>query len=153
MKALSLWPPWGSFIAGGFKRIETRSWSTSYRGWLAIHQTKTWDRDVQEDCLDFSHFRETLVDCGFTTLRQVPLGSVLAVARLVDCVPTTSPKLADIGELERRLGNYLPGRFGWVLNDVIKLPEPIPAKGMQGIWEWAEPEEIRRLVCAKTEGN
>lgn len=133
MKALSLWPPWGSFIAGGFKRIETRSWYTPHRGWLAIHQTKSWDREVAEDCQELPHFRETLVACGFTTLRQLPLGSVLAVARLVDCVPTTSPRLADIGELERLLGDYSPGRFGWMFDEIIKLPEPISAKGMQGI--------------------
>lgn len=37
MKALTLWQPWASLIALGVKTIETRSWSTSYRGPLAIH--------------------------------------------------------------------------------------------------------------------
>lgn len=40
MKAISLWPPYASFIVAGLKRIETRSWKTSYRGPIAIHQTK-----------------------------------------------------------------------------------------------------------------
>lgn len=146
MKALSLWPPWGSFVAGGFKRNETRSWPTRYRGWLAIHQTKSWDHEVAADCYDFPHFRETLAACGFSKLREVPLGVVLAVARLVDCVLTTSPKLEGISELERSLGNYSTGRWAWMFAEVIKLAEPVPAKGMQGIWEWDEPEGIRLLL-------
>ena len=37
MKALTLHQPWASLIAIGAKKIETRSWATSYRGPLAIH--------------------------------------------------------------------------------------------------------------------
>lgn len=37
MKALTLWQPWASLVALGEKKIETRTWSTTYRGTLAIH--------------------------------------------------------------------------------------------------------------------
>lgn len=37
-------------------------------------------------------------------------------------------------------GDYEPGRFAWIFEDVIDLPEPIPAKGALGLWEWTEPE-------------
>ena len=37
MKAISLWQPYAALIALGFKKIETRSWPTTYRGPLAIH--------------------------------------------------------------------------------------------------------------------
>ena len=37
MKSLTLTQPWATLVAIGAKRIETRSWSTSYRGPLAIH--------------------------------------------------------------------------------------------------------------------
>lgn len=40
MKAVSLWNPWAAAIAAGIKKIETRSWTTSYRGPLAIHAAK-----------------------------------------------------------------------------------------------------------------
>lgn len=40
MKALSLWQPWATLIANGAKQIETRSWSTSYRGPILIHAAK-----------------------------------------------------------------------------------------------------------------
>ena len=37
MKALTILQPWASLIACGAKMIETRSWSTAYRGEIAIH--------------------------------------------------------------------------------------------------------------------
>ena len=37
MKALSLRQPWATLVAIGAKQIETRSWSTAYRGTIAIH--------------------------------------------------------------------------------------------------------------------
>jgi hypothetical protein len=35
-------------------------------------------------------------------------------------------------------GDFTPGRYAWLLADVRKLDEPIPAKGRQGLWEWDE---------------
>lgn len=40
IKALSLWQPWASLIAIGAKKIETRGWSTKYRGPLVICSAK-----------------------------------------------------------------------------------------------------------------
>ena len=37
MKALTIQQPWASLITMGVKIIETRSWSSKYRGPLAIH--------------------------------------------------------------------------------------------------------------------
>ncbi len=37
MKTLTLTQPYASLIAFGAKRIETRTWATTYRGPLAIH--------------------------------------------------------------------------------------------------------------------
>jgi hypothetical protein len=41
MKALTLWQPWASLVAFGEKRVETRCWTTKYRGDIAIHAAKT----------------------------------------------------------------------------------------------------------------
>lgn len=40
MRAITLTQPWSSLVARGQKKIETRSWQTSYRGPLAIHAAK-----------------------------------------------------------------------------------------------------------------
>lgn len=42
MKALTLTQPYATLVAIGEKRLETRSWRTSYRGPLAIHAAKGW---------------------------------------------------------------------------------------------------------------
>jgi hypothetical protein len=41
MKAITLHQPWATLVAIEQKKIETRSWPTSYRGPLAIHAAKT----------------------------------------------------------------------------------------------------------------
>lgn len=33
-------------------------------------------------------------------------------------------------------GHFAPGRWAWMLTDVERFDQPIPAKGKQGIWEW-----------------
>lgn len=40
IKAISLHQPWASLVAMGIKGVETRSWTTRYRGPLAIHASK-----------------------------------------------------------------------------------------------------------------
>jgi hypothetical protein len=42
MRALSVRPPWAWAIAHADKRIENWSWSTSYRGPLLIHASRTF---------------------------------------------------------------------------------------------------------------
>ncbi len=40
IRGLTLTKPWATLVALGHKRIETRSWSTVYRGPIAIHAAK-----------------------------------------------------------------------------------------------------------------
>ncbi|WP_416367281.1 ASCH domain-containing protein [Paenibacillus sanfengchensis] len=37
---------------------------------------------------------------------------------------------------EYRFGDFALGRYGWELAEVRKLPEPVPAAGKQGLWNW-----------------
>lgn len=37
---------------------------------------------------------------------------------------------------EFHFGDYSEGRYAWELADVKQLPEPIRAKGQQGLWNW-----------------
>lgn len=61
MKAISVKQPWANMIAEGEKTIETRTWSTGYRGEILIVSSK--EPDIP------------------------PAGYALAVATLVDCRP------------------------------------------------------------------
>ena len=53
MRLLSLHEPWATLMALKAKRIETRDWTTSYRGPLAIHASKHGMslQDTLEQCL------------------------------------------------------------------------------------------------------
>ena len=131
MKAISLWQPWASAIALGHKRVETRHWTTKYRGPLLIHAAKRWGRDQRE-------FASVEMALGRLPAR-IPLGALVATARLVDVRPSEEVKLT-VSAIERLYGNYEPDRFGWLLEDIVALPEPIPFKGTQGFFE--VPDEV-----------
>lgn len=136
MKALTMWEPWASLVAFGEKQYETRSWSTSHRGLLAIHAAKKFDSEIIGYCREFKHLlnRHGIVSSG-----DLNLGCVLAIVRVVDCVP--SDKLRPlISEQERSLGGYDNGRYGWELKMVKRLEVPIPTRGYQGLWNWDAPD-------------
>lgn len=144
MKALTLTQPWATLVAIGAKHIETRSWSTNYRGALAIHAAKGWKREDMEFALDYP-CRGELIKAKVETLADLPRGAVVAIAQLTDVkriCDTLSNRLMPwdlysgvVEEPERAFGDYSDGRFAWLLEDVRPLPEPIYASGALGLWE------------------
>ncbi len=81
--------------------------------------------------------RKVLYAHGCRHVDELPLGKIIAVANL-DRILTSeainaSGKLSD---QERAFGDYSSNRFGWMLSNIIKLENPIPARGMQGLWEF-----------------
>lgn len=125
MKALTIWQPWASAI-GRVKSIETRSWRTRYRGELAIHAAARTPPG-------YHHYFATLAEQAGVT--NPPMGAVISIARLVDIVPVEDLR---ISELEQFWGDYSPGRYGWILEDVRPLPEPLKANGKQLLWDWQQ---------------
>lgn len=151
MKALSVRQPWASLIAVGSKRIETRSWSTPFRGPLAIHAAKGLGQTVgdyvklcsSEPFWSALKFREPLAR-----------GAVLATCELFDvlkiverdegysCLDLLGAEQFDFPiDDERAFGDYTPGRYAWLLGNVRPFNRPIPAKGRLGLWEW-DPAEV-----------
>jgi activating signal cointegrator 1 len=130
LPALSLWQPWATLVAIGAKRNETRSWSTTYKGPLAIHATKGHlDREV----LDAEPFRRALAG------RELPRGVVLAIVWLDGCVRTTSLVGAGLSDQGMAFGDYTSGRWAWLFARVIELSQTVPARGAQGLWTWESP--------------
>ncbi len=136
MKTLTLTQPWATLVAIEAKKIETRSWRTSYRGRIAIHAAKGFPRSARD-------FHYAMVAQQFNLpIETVPLGSVIATAWLAQCLPVHCIFEADLTEQEKAFGDFSEGRYGWFLQDIVVLPEPIPAKGALSLWEWAAPEGI-----------
>jgi hypothetical protein len=153
MRAISLWQPWASAVALGSKTIETRHWSTDYRGPLAIHAAK---RRVLGELIHLQSFWNwqgamSALRTGSAWVefeKVLPYGAIVAVATLADCLPTDSFTNGELdaprqpqGEssdiynwTERQMGNFELGRFGWVLSDIRPLIEPVPFIGRQGFF-------------------
>jgi hypothetical protein len=153
MKVLSLTQPWATLVAIGAKRIETRSFQRSYRGPLAIHAAQGLKSvggvDGLLDLCRREPFRSALGSLltddtrpGWITTAKIPRGVIIAVCDVVEC-----GRITDDGVLfangryypetpEHEFGDYTPGRYAWLLSNTRALPEPIPAKGALGLWEY-----------------
>lgn len=140
MKAITIIQPWATLIALGEKRYETRSWPTKYRGPIAIHAGKKIDKDA---FMDFE-INSALRKHGIYTADDLPTGAVVATAELKDCLKSvdtwTDGYILENGVYvyspEYEFGEFTPGRYAWEMVDVHQLPEPILAKGQQGLWNW-----------------
>jgi hypothetical protein len=102
-------------IASGEKRIENRTWPTSYRGPLAIHAGKSREwLSPDEEQIEFV------------------FGAVVAIVDLVGC-----KRLEDLtGGWATH--EHAHGPWCWMLSNVKRI-EPVPYRGAQGLWEWPEP--------------
>jgi hypothetical protein len=158
VKALTLTEPWATLVAIGAKRIETRSWGTDYRGPIGIHAAKGMKTDHSESAMS-PPFNAVLCAAGFgpqlsfTVKRSFPetRGCVIATAELAHCIrirETGGPTRQSLSEKwgcnehEMDFGDFTPGRFAWMLRNVVRLPEPIPATGALGLWDWTPPAEL-----------
>jgi len=126
IKVITLWQPWASLVAHGYKQLETRGWSTKYRGSLLIHSAKKWSKEQRQ--FHEQHSKEILGSA------DLPFGSMLAICELTEVVP-----VEDIQEIlterERLFGDYSPGRYAWTLDNMELFQTPVPWKGQQGLWQ------------------
>jgi hypothetical protein len=135
VRALTLTQPWATLVILGIKRWETRGWFPSpaaRSGRIVIHAAKGWKADDRA-------FARELHDRGIlpVTPEELPLGAGLGTVRLDGLARTpTALTFADVTELEQELGDYSPGRYAWQLGDPRPFPEPVPVRGMLGLWEW-----------------
>lgn len=159
MKAATLHQPWATLAALKLKNNETRGWPTKHRGQLAIHAGLKIDYDACER----EPIKSALAEHGYTA-DNLPTGAVLATCELVECwrierLSDWGAETAPVrftasdgkarklwagyveGDPEYHYGNYDDGRYAWELDNVELLPEPIPAKGQQGLWNWNKPTE------------
>ena len=138
MKTLSLLAPWGWLIPHGLKKIETRSWRTEYRGRIAIHVSARFSKEQRKLCV-LEPFLSAL--CAYKSPPDLWRGCVIGTAELFDCVPTFVDGIPNVRQPARisnefAFGDYSAERWMWFLRDARQFKEPVPAKGMLGLWEW-----------------
>lgn len=138
MKAFSLWQPWASLWCSPRKRHETRgqgsNFERDYRGWLAVHATKKFVRDVDPD------LEEILIDeFGPHWGRELPTGAIIGAVNTVAVLasdglfpPGCYRRLSAEQRDDFHCGDFDPGRFAIERREYVVLPEPIPWSGQQG---------------------
>jgi hypothetical protein len=171
MRGLSLWQPWASLWACGAKEFETRSRPISYRGPIAIHAAAKSMKSILKDCFplgewdyspDYEAKKTFLNAVGFALLKplsELPFGAIIATADLIGCyrmvrhggrgISSEGPGWIETDngvyeptDQELMFGNWTPGRYAWEIANVKMLAEPIPYKGMQGLWRMPNPELV-----------
>lgn len=129
MKALTICQPYAELIANGAKRVENREWPTNYRGPLMIHagKSRSWLSGETDD--------ELAAEFG----RRVEFGAIVARCNLVACLHIDRIEAGEYKATYPWLDGdpHANGTWCWVLEDVERLPEAIPWKGAQGLWEYA----------------
>lgn len=172
MKAITLTQPWATLVALGAKSFETRSWSTPYRGPIAIHAAKGlgpvggaaglvsfWWREP---------FHTVLAEAGYSADldHDLPRGAIVAVAELYTVLDSTEAadslrfgiesdndfiEQADRAQaaLELAFGDYSPGRFAWVFEFVKTIADPIACRGALGLWDVPD-EVVEQFSVAQT---
>jgi hypothetical protein len=101
MKIISIRQPWAGLIVSGLKDVENRTWPTRYRGPILIHASQRPD-DISRGDIDRRF--------GVSPPSRQPLGGVIGIADLVDCVRTHDSKW------------YAQDHYAFVLTNARPLP-------------------------------
>lgn len=136
MRALSVIQPWAECIIFHGKNIENRSWSTTKRGYVAIHASAKIDAKRYELVASMYKLKLDPAESSF--------GAILGFAKIVDVV--------DKKMLNRKTKKWFMGEFGFVLEDIIILKEPVPAKGSLGFWR-ISPAVLKKCLKQMSKAN
>lgn len=155
MKALSLSQPWCWAVMDPVvrKHIENRTWQPPIGmigQTIAIHAAKSWDDKRQYHVYVDAGRIEMKTPIGFllwhgfvppwSRTELYPSSCIVGVATIDRIV--TRPDTLD--EDQRK---WFFGPFGWVLTNVRRLEETIPASGKQGLWN--VPPDLERGIHAQ----
>lgn len=144
MKALTVRQPYATLIVHGIKRIETRTWQTSYRGPLMIHAASGIPLMPPVNSSAHELLLQVLYKLGYASTIHLPRGMALGHVSLVTCRRSESLVIGvDLSEDEFHLGDYSPKRFAWMLMEPRIFKSPVEIKGKLGIWTFLE-EKTRR---------
>lgn len=159
--AITIRQPWAGLVAAGFKTVENRTIRppASVRGRrVAIHAGRMFDANWDA----FYGARAIVDDEIYETLKLVPPPladahkAVLATARVVGYVVKPSGNAASTTMFSAShdltdddLLWWDRARIGWILRDTVALPEPVAARGNQGVWNWTVPEGMERTVTGE----
>ena len=132
MKALSVRKPWAWLIVSGSKDIENRTWPPPKTMGLPqriyIHVPVTHADDSMTWLMDHG------CDPMYALMMHSDLYATRAIigeVTVVDCVTESDSA-------------WFSGPYGWVLEDAVEYPDPIPCRGAQKLW--TPPDDVLAQV-------
>lgn len=134
LKVITVRQPWAwaMFLAPTLKDIENRDWSTTYRGRLAIHAGKSMTLSEYRTAIRFMHDSVGIPWGALPRTEDLVFGAVLGTVELVNCTDDQYDHDSP----------WFMGRYGFVLRNPRRFEQPIPARGMQGLWDWVPPKGV-----------
>lgn len=132
--ALSIMQPWAWLIVNGYKAVENRDWKPwnkglKYRGPIAIHAGKTFDRDPLADLREGRHpvTGADLPIAPSPTLEGLYAGrlngGIVGIGEVVDCITRDDDN------------EWFVGPYAFVIRNAQAV-DFIPVKGALGFFDW-----------------
>jgi hypothetical protein len=124
MKCISLKQPYAELLASGKKTIETRVWSTKFRGSFLIHASKTVD-------VEACKYYELEMD-------RIVKGAVIGKAVIYDVKKYLNNNdfvLDKNKHLSLRKPVNNKNTYGFLIKDAIKFDDAVPCLGKMGFFD------------------
>ncbi|OCC05225.1 hypothetical protein BA190_09995 [Labrys sp. WJW] len=150
MKVITVWQPWATLIALGFKPYEFRGWAAprSLQGErIGIHAGKRPVRRPEiADLIQRLRSDQAWTTClkpealpvlerALTSPGILPLSHVVCTAVLGKPIRAWQI-VGEFGGAINDSDRDEHCNFAWPLTDVAELQPPQPATGAQGFWDW-----------------
>ena len=124
MKCISLKQPYAEFLAIGKKTVESRKWSTSYRGSFLIHASKTIDTEA--------------CDYYKVNINTVAKGAIIGKASLCGIKKYMGNQEFALDRDKHFSLKKIPDNscmYGFLIKDAVKFDKTIPYLGKLGFFD------------------
>jgi hypothetical protein len=140
IRGLSLTRPWPfAFVAQpklhgvAPKRIENRTWLPPRKligHFIALHAAKSWDEDDRE-------FIAETTGLYVPSKAESPHSEIFAVCMLGGFVRHDTDY-----RLQPEQRKWFFGPYGWLIADFVRLRNPVPCTGAQGLWSFRDKFDV-----------
>jgi len=147
MKAITLIQPWASWIALGWKSIETRRhrlFASLVGTRIAIHAGKKWDVAWFARASAYLTAEQTYRTEDLR--RGGPRGAIVCTASVTDF-----RRVQQIDSPAAMCNCRHGTLYGLLLADIHVLREPMPARGRLGVWDWCGDAAMAALPAKKAQ--
>jgi hypothetical protein len=118
LSTLSLDQPFAHLIFHHGMNVESRTWTTARRGTIAIHATAKKSKAEFEWVNEEFGLKLSPDDAEFS--------AIIGIAEVVDIITED--------QVTKKTRKWFLGPYGFVLENIVMLPRPVPAKGNRKFW-------------------